>query len=88
MVTSPVKLSREQSRPEEIADSLSHGAGIVAALVGVAILLVQAVRHGNAAFIVGNQIDPQSVRNPAANRGRTLCSVSTFCPARGPSATR
>ena len=51
-----MKLSREQSRPEEIANSLSHGAGIVAALVGVPILLVHAVRHGDAAFIVGTSI--------------------------------
>jgi hemolysin III len=47
---------REQSRPEEIANSLSHGAGIVAALVGVPILLVHAVRHGDTAFIVGTSI--------------------------------
>jgi hemolysin III len=56
MDTLPVKVSREQSRPEEIANSLSHGAGIVAALVGVPILLVQAVRDGDAAFIVGTSI--------------------------------
>lgn len=56
MDTLPVKFSREQSRPEEIANSLSHGAGIVAALVGVPILLVHAARHGDAAFIVGTSI--------------------------------
>jgi len=53
MGTLPVKFRREQSRPEELANSLSHGAGIVAALVGAPILLVHAVRHGDTAFIVG-----------------------------------
>lgn len=52
----PVKSGREQSRPEEIANSLSHGAGIVAALVGVPILLLHAVRHGDAAFVVGASV--------------------------------
>jgi hemolysin III len=56
MGTLPLKFSREQSRPEEIANSLSHGAGIVAALVGTPILLVHAVRHGDAAFIVGTSL--------------------------------
>lgn len=56
MGTLPVKFSREQSRPEEIANSLSHGAGIVAALVGAPILLVHAVRHGDAAFIIGTSL--------------------------------
>jgi len=51
-----VKFRREQSRPEEIANSLSHGAGIAAALVGAPILLVHAVRHGDAAFIVGTSL--------------------------------
>jgi len=56
MGTLPVKFRREQSRPEEIANSLSHGAGIAAALVGAPILLVHAVRHGDAAFIVGTSL--------------------------------
>lgn len=56
MGTLPVKFSREQSRPEEIANSLSHGAGIVAALVGVPILLMDAARHGDTAFLVGTSL--------------------------------
>jgi len=56
MGTLPVKFRREQSRPEEIANSLSHGAGIVAALIGAPILLVHAVRHGDTAFIVGTSL--------------------------------
>lgn len=56
MGTLPVKFSREQSRSEEIANSLSHGAGIVAALVGVPILLMDAARHGDTAFLVGTSL--------------------------------
>ncbi|WP_431026011.1 PAQR family membrane homeostasis protein TrhA [Halomonas sp. H5] len=56
MGTLPVKFSREQSRSEEIANSLSHGAGIVAALVGVPILLMHAARHGDTAFLVGTSL--------------------------------
>jgi len=56
MGTLPVKFRREQSRPEELANSLSHGAGIVAALIGAPILLVHAVRHGDTAFIVGTSL--------------------------------
>lgn len=56
MGTLPVRFSREQSRPEEVANSLSHGAGIVAALVGVPFLLVQAVGHGDTAFVVGTSV--------------------------------
>lgn len=45
--------TREQSRAEEIANSTSHGAGLVAALVGVPVLIVDAARRGDAAFIAG-----------------------------------
>ncbi len=44
---------RAQSFGEEIANSASHGAGLVGALVGTPFLIVSAVRHGDAAFIVG-----------------------------------
>lgn len=47
---------REQSQGEEIANSVSHGLGLVAALVGTPLLIMQAVRHGNAAFIAGTSI--------------------------------
>ena len=52
----PVGPKREQSQAEEIANSVSHGAGLVAALVGVPILIVHAVRHGDAAFIAGTSL--------------------------------
>jgi hemolysin III len=52
----PAGPEREQSRAEEIANSISHGIGLVAALAGVPYLIVQAARHGDAGFIVGTSI--------------------------------
>lgn len=47
---------REQSPGEELANSLSHGAGFVAALVGAPVLIVHAVERGQAAFVVGSTL--------------------------------
>jgi len=47
---------RVQSFGEEIANSVSHGVGLVAALVGVPFLVVAAVDGGEAAAIVGVSI--------------------------------
>jgi len=47
---------RPQSPGEEIANSVSHGVGLVAALVAVPILIVAAVRRGDAAGIVGASV--------------------------------
>jgi hemolysin III len=47
---------REQSQAEEIANSASHGLGLIAALIGVPVLIVDAARRGDAAFIVGVSI--------------------------------
>ncbi len=47
---------REQSRSEELANSLSHGAGLVAAIVASPILIVHAVNRGDVGFIVGASI--------------------------------
>ena len=44
---------RVQSREEEFANSLSHGLGLVAAVVATPFLIQQAVLHGEPAFIVG-----------------------------------
>jgi len=44
---------RPQSLGEEIANSVSHGIGLVAALVGAPILLLDAVRHGTTENVVG-----------------------------------
>jgi hemolysin III len=44
---------REQSRREEIANSISHGTGLVAALVATPFLIMHAVRRADTGFIVG-----------------------------------
>lgn len=49
-------IKREQSRGEEIANSLSHGLGLAAALVATPVLIQHAIRHGDAGFIVGVSI--------------------------------
>ncbi len=38
---------RQQSGAEEIANSISHGIGLIAALVGTPILIVDAARNEN-----------------------------------------
>ncbi len=45
--------SRPQTRAEEIANSLSHGLGLAAALAAGAVLLSTAVQRGAGSFIVG-----------------------------------
>ena len=47
---------RAQSRGEEIANSLSHGFGLVAAVVATPFLIQQALRQGDAGFIIGASI--------------------------------
>ena len=47
---------RPQSPGEEIANSVSHGVGLLAALAAIPVLLVSAVRHGGAAGIVGASV--------------------------------
>ena len=44
---------RSQSRGEEIANSVSHGMAVLAAAVGVPFLIVEAIAHESAAFVVG-----------------------------------
>jgi hemolysin III len=44
---------RAQSREEELANSLSHGLGLIAALLATPFLIGHAVRRGDAGFIVG-----------------------------------
>jgi hemolysin III len=45
-----------QSASEELANSISHGIGLVAALVGTPILLLAALERGSASFFVGTII--------------------------------
>lgn len=44
---------RPQSLAEEIANSLSHGLGLLAALAALPVLIVPAIRHGYATELVG-----------------------------------
>ena len=69
MMTSPVsdipslspgkitdRRQRSQSRPEEFANSLSHGLGVLLALAAAPVLIVAAARQGNALNIVGASV--------------------------------
>ncbi len=56
MHESRTSAKREQSPPEEIANAISHGTGLVAVLVGTPFLIMQATRSGDAGFIVGTSI--------------------------------
>lgn len=47
---------RPQTLGEEIANSVSHGIGLLAAIVGLPVLIVSAVRHGTASTVVGATI--------------------------------
>ena len=49
----PGTSERGQSLGEELANSISHGVGLAAALVATPILIGNAVRHGSAAFAIG-----------------------------------
>jgi len=44
---------RTQSAGEELANSISHGMGFIAALIGTPILLLAALQRGSAGFFVG-----------------------------------
>ena len=46
-------LSRDQSRNEELANSVSHGIGLLASIIGAPFLIVHAAQNGDAKFIVG-----------------------------------
>ena len=52
----PESGERYQTLGEEIANSVSHGVGVVAALVGLPFLLRQASRLGGGAYLVANII--------------------------------
>ena len=44
---------RTQSTGEELANSISHGIGLVGAIIGAPILLLAAFRHGSLFFLIG-----------------------------------
>src|SRR6201997_2449744 len=57
VVDEPLVLPRwTQSNREELANSISHGIGLVGAMIGTPILLLAAFRHGNIPFLVGTII--------------------------------
>jgi len=45
--------SRQQSRGEELANSISHGAGLVASIVATPFLVIRALEHGDIGFLIG-----------------------------------
>jgi hemolysin III len=47
---------RRQTLGEEIANSVTHGAGLVAGAIGAPVLIIAAVRRGDPAFIVGASV--------------------------------
>ncbi len=49
-------ISRVQTPGEELANSLSHGAGLVAALTGAPLLIVAAIRQHHLGMIVGASV--------------------------------
>jgi hemolysin III len=44
---------RTQSRGEELANSISHGIGLVGAMIGAPFLLMAAFHHGSVLFLIG-----------------------------------
>jgi hemolysin III len=54
--TMPARPRHGQPQAEELANSLSHGLALVAALAGGPYLIVQAARRANAAFVVGTSL--------------------------------
>ncbi len=47
---------RAQSRGEELANSITHGAGFVAAIAGTPFLIVHAARLGHAGYLIGASV--------------------------------
>lgn len=56
MILSLAATERARSHGEEIANSLSHGFGLAAAVVATPFLILHAVRQGDAWFIVGASV--------------------------------
>jgi len=52
----PAQLERPQSPGEEIANGVSHGIGVIAALVSAPFLMISAVHKGSASAIVGSGV--------------------------------
>lgn len=57
----PSTLERDQSRGEELANSLSHGLPLLAAIAGAPFLVVQSARAGDGGFVAGAVVFAASV---------------------------
>jgi hemolysin III len=55
------ELKREQLKGEEIANSISHGIGLIAAIIGTPLLIMNALRHGDMAYVVGTSVFSMSM---------------------------
>ena len=53
MIKAPASGEPTQSPGEELANSVSHGVGLLAAIAATPVLMLSAVRHGDAARIAG-----------------------------------
>ena len=54
IIDKPLALPKwAQSTGEELANSLSHGIGLVGAIVGTPVLLLAAFHHGSTSFLIG-----------------------------------
>jgi hemolysin III len=56
LIQDPEAGKRHQSIGEEIANSVSHGVGLLAALIGIPFLLKQAMRNGDGVYVTANCI--------------------------------
>ena len=56
MAKTLVSHERTQTRGEEIANSVSHGVGFLAAVAASPVLIFSAVQHGSSAGIVGASV--------------------------------
>jgi hemolysin III len=56
MIKAPASRERTQSPGEEIANSVSHGVGLLAAVAAAPVLVLSALRHDGAARIVGASV--------------------------------
>ena len=54
----PAALERAQSLGEEIANSVSHGVGLLAALVAAPVLVLDAIQRGGTATVLGAGVSP------------------------------
>lgn len=57
----PVRADREQTRPEELANSLSHGLGLLAALAATPYLISHAASRGDAIFVFATSLFAASI---------------------------